>query len=120
MRLGSLKAPVVLTNDEKYALEVFIAAAENPENSALINEVYRILDQHSPEMEEVDYLMFFQNKLGGTTVDLHVEWWDLLQHQRTCILAPRNSGKSYFFVIGYILWNMYFRRHKLIYLISDS
>lgn len=116
----SLEIPSDLNQEERHALEVFKKVSEHPEDSAIVQEAYRILDEHSSEMEESNYLMFFQNKLGGVTVDLHLEWWDLLQNARSCILAPRNSGKSYFFVIGYILWNMYYKRHKLIYLISDS
>lgn len=110
-----------MTTEERYAMEVFRVAAEHPDDVKIVAEAERILRDHTEEMEQQNYLLFFQNKLNGVTVDLHLEWWDLLEHnQRICLLAPRNSGKSFFFVVGYILWNMAFKRHKLIYLISNS
>lgn len=73
-----------------------------------------------PELEEKNYLLFFRNVIKGVIVALHVEWWSLLQQKRVCILAPRNSGKTFFFVEGFVIWNIFFRRHMLIYIISDS
>jgi hypothetical protein len=109
-----------MLESEKYAMEVFRCVVKYPDDPTVLAEAEKIFREHTADMERENYLLFFQNKLGGVTVDLHLEWWELLKNPRVCLLAPRNSGKSFFFVIGYILWNMYFRRHKLIYIFSDS
>jgi len=38
----------------------------------------------------------------------HLEWGDLvMHHNKLCVLAPRDHGKSYFFSNAYPLWKMY-------------
>jgi hypothetical protein len=111
---------MIMSESEIYALRVFKEAADAAADSPIVKEAERILREHTPEMEKESYLLFFQNKLGAITTDLHLEWAELLENPRLCILAPRDSGKTHFFVVGYVLWNVYYKRHKLIYIISDS
>lgn len=85
------------------------------------SEIQRLLRLHTPEMERENYLLFFMNKFHAKSYDMHLEWHNLLASSpRLCLLAPRDSGKTHFFVVGYVLWNIVYNRHKLIYLISDS
>lgn len=85
------------------------------------SEVQRLLRLHTPEMERENYLLFFMNKFHAKSYDMHLEWHNFLASStRLCLLAPRDSGKTHFFVVGYVLWNIVYNRHNLIYLISDS
>ena len=52
--------------------------------------------------------------------DVHIEWSDMLNHKNVAIMAPRDSGKSYFFSLAYPLWRAFHEPGKEGYIFSAS
>lgn len=69
---------------------------------------------------EDDYNLFAERYLNYTVKPHHVEWSELFQNNKYCVvLAPREHGKSAW-LVGYILWNAYYRKKSNILIISST
>lgn len=64
-----------------------------------------VIDAALPRLIQKYFLVFAKLELGIEVANPQKEWWRLLkQKEDTCILAPRDHGKSYSIIRAYAIW----------------
>ena len=67
-----------------------------------------IIEDIDWEMAKKDFKFFFEKILGWQLADHHAKWFhNLNTHNRYCVKASRDHGKSTLF-LGYLLWKVIF------------
>lgn len=69
----------------------------------------------------LEYKFFAENVLGLEVMPYHNYWIDcFLNKRRTCITAPRGSGKTYTLGVAFTLWVSLFRKDKKFLIVAAS
>lgn len=91
-----------------------------PTSSLDFQKLAPLWQQVRSTLQERNYFIFFKDTIGGDVDYVHLEWNEFLKTPFVSIMAPRDIGKTYFFTIGYAIWNAYYKKHKEIWLFSAS
>jgi hypothetical protein len=80
----------------------------------------------NPEEHEgrgkLDAFRFWAERVFGFDIKwFHLEWVDLLlNNERSCVMAPRQHGKTTILAIAFPLWQCFFYSDKSILIVSDA
>lgn len=80
------------------------------------NGIHELAKNVDWEMGRRDFKYFFEDICGKhenyMVADFHQEWFDMSEnHNKTCVIASRDHGKSVFYRV-YLLWKMAYNRHR--------